>query len=136
MKRSEAYWNSDDEDDGPRTYRNVRPARAMHIDYVQSRQAMTELDAEIQNILQRVEKADKKIQWYLRFISRWPEEASKWWDDDIQMLKYNKKHDLRKVNQLRRQWSFYANNYHRYDDVGAQSAEAQFAYLTHLDNME
>lgn len=134
MKRSEAYWNSDDEDDGPRTYRNVRPARAMHIDYVQSRQAMTELDAEIQIILQRVEKADKKIQWYLRFISRWPEEASKWWDDDIQMLKYNKKHDLRRVNQLRRQWSFYANNYHRYDDVGAQSAEAQFAYLAHVNN--
>lgn len=136
MKRSESYWNSDDEDDGPRTYINVRPARAMHIDYVQSRQAMTELDAEIQNILQRVEKADKKIQSYSLFVSRWPHEVSKWWHDDIQLLKYNKKHDLRKVNQLRTQWSFYANNYHRYDDVGAQSAHAQHAYLTHLDNME
>jgi hypothetical protein len=136
MKRSESYWDSDDEDDGPRTYRNVRPRTAMHIDYVQSRQAMTELDAQIQEILQRVEKADKDIQRISRILSRWPDEYSWWYHDEIEILKYNKKHDLRKVNQLRRQWSFHANNYHRYDDIGAQSAEAQFAYLTHLDNIQ
>ena len=130
MRRSESYWNSDDEDDGPRTYRNNYTS-AMHRDYVQSRQAMTQLDAEIHDILQRVEKADKKIQWYARFVLRWPDEASKWWEDDIDILKHNKKHDLRKVNQLRRQWSFHANNYHRYDDVGAQTSHAQHAYLTH-----
>lgn len=133
MKRSESYWNSDDEDDGPRTYRNKRLSRAMHIDYVQSRQAMTRLDAEIQTILQGVEKLDEKIQWYSRVVSRYPDERL---HEDIDLLKYNKKHDLRKVNQLRRQWSFYANNYHRYDDVGAQIAHAQHAYLTHLDNMQ
>ena len=134
MKRPASYWNSDDEEDGPRTYRNDRSERAMHMNYVQSRQAMTQLDAQIQDILQRVEQADKRIQMFLRFVSWWPHDLAA--HDEIQILKYNKKHDLRKVNQLRRQWSFHANNYHRYDDVGAQSAEAQFAYLTYLDNMQ
>lgn len=133
MKRPESYWNSDDEDEGPRTYRNFTSARAMNIDYVQSRQAMTRLDAQIQDILQGVEKLDQKIQWYTRVVSRFPDERLY---EDIDILKYNKKHDLRKVNQLRRQWSFYANNYHRYEDVGAQTSYAYDAYITHTMNQQ
>ena len=133
MKRPESYWNSDDEDEGPRTYRNLSSARAMHIDYVQSRQAMTRLDAQIQDILQGVEKLDEKIQWYTSVVSRFPDERLY---EDIDILKYNKKHDLRKVNQLRRQWSFHANNYHRYEDVGAQTAYAYDAYITHAMNQQ
>lgn len=141
MKRSASYWNSDDEDDGPRTYRNVRPARAgiqragghnllsaMQQDYAHSRQKMTRLDAQIQDILQGVDKLDQKIQWYTSVVSRFPDERLY---EDIDILKYNKKHNLRKVNQLRRQWSFYANNYHRYEDVGAQTSYAYDAYMTH-----
>lgn len=144
MKRSESYWNSDDEDDGPRTYRNVRPARAgiqhggghnhasaMHRDYVESRQAMTQLDAEIQKFAELVDKADKHIKLCSR-LARFDETLF----DDIEQLQYNKKHDLRKLNQLRRQWSFYANNYHRYDDVGAQTAYAYDAYMTHQMNQQ
>merc|ERR1711966_347603 len=104
----------------------------MHRDYVQSRQAMTQLDAEIQKVLERVDKADRQIQLYSRLVSEWPPPSDiAGMIDDIDQFKYNKKQDLRYLNQLRRQWSFYANNYHRYDDVGAKTSYANDAYMTH-----
>jgi len=133
MKRSQSYWDSDDEDDGPRTYRNVRPAAAgiqrggghnlssvMHQDYVKSRQTMSMLDDEIYRQLVMIQKYEDDIKskhWLLRA------EAG-----------LNLQEAERQLKRLRRRWSFEANNYHRYDDVGASTHNAYHAYMSHASN--
>lgn len=135
MKRSQSYWDSDDEDGGPRTYRNVRPALAgiqrggghnlssvMHRDYVRSRHAMSIVDDEIQRqlyIIQQYEEDLNSKHWLLRA------EAGE-----------NIKEAKRQIRRLRQRWSFEANNYHRYDDVGAQTSNAYNAYMTHAMNIQ
>lgn len=116
MRKPESYWNSDDEDEGPRTYRNVRPTAvgierggghnhvsAMHTDYVESRQAMTEIDKAIQHRLWLIKMHEMEL-------SEESDEQVAITEDEIDNLQ-------REIRQLRRQWSFYANNYHAYDDV-------------------
>lgn len=133
MKRSQSYWDSDDEDGGPRTYRNVRPATAgiqragghnlasvMHRDYVRSRQAMSIIDDEIH-------RQHFSIQFYEEDLS------SPVWSVRAQ-AGHNIREAQREIKRLRRQWSFQANNYHRYDDVGAKTDYAYHAYMTHAMN--
>tara|TARA_B110000444_G_scaffold242344_1_gene259581 strand:- start:287 stop:691 length:405 start_codon:yes stop_codon:yes gene_type:complete len=133
MKRSQSYWDSDDEDDGPRTYRNVRPAAAgiqhggghnlssvMHRDYVKSRHAMGLIDDEIHRV-----RFIRKI--YLEDLTSpdWSVRAE---------AGYNIERADREIKRLRRRWSFEANNYHRYDDVGALTDNAYHAYTAHASN--
>ena len=74
MKRSQSYWDSDDEDGGSRTYRNVRPASAgiqyggghnilsvMQRDYAKSRQAMSKIDDEIHRQLLMIQSYEQDI---------------------------------------------------------------------------
>jgi len=133
MKRSQSYWDSDDEDGAPRTYRNVRPATAgiqrggghnllsvMHRDYVRSRQVMSMVDDEIHRQLLMIQAYEQDLTspgWLIRAEAGHRIENAE-----------------REIRRLRRRWSFEANNYHRYDDVGASTHNAIHAYMAHPSN--
>lgn len=133
MRKPESYWNSDDEDEGPRTYRNVRPSAvgiehggghnhtsSMHRDYVASRQVMTQIEQEIQYSILAIQEYQEKLL---------DEDSNPhYFYDKIQEVERN-------LRILRRQWSFYANNYHTYDDVGAQTQFAIDAYDAHMHGL-
>jgi len=136
MRKPESYWNSDDEDEGPRTYRNVRPsavgierggghnhASAMHRDYVKSRQAMTQID-------EAMEHRVKLIKAYKKDLREWNPDHG----DISDLISEHIEEAESQLLDLRRLWSFHANNYHRYDDVGARTQNAYNAYITHHYN--